>query len=91
MTINIDVFSSPGCGKCGHAKEVLQELTIELGEDKINWRDVNILEDIDYAVDLGVLSTPSIAINGVLVFKSLPSPSRLREELVDHLKRGNQY
>ncbi|HFC91273.1 MAG TPA: glutaredoxin [Leucothrix mucor] len=87
MTINVDVFSSPGCGKCGHAKKVLQELAIELGEDKINWREVNILEDIDYAVDLGVLSTPSIAIDGVLIFKSLPSPHRLRKELLDHLKR----
>jgi len=85
MMINIDVFSSPGCGKCGHAKEVLRNLVKELGEDKINWRNVNILEDMDYAVDLGVLSTPSIAINGELIFKSLPSASRLREELVKHL------
>lgn len=86
MTVKIDVFSSPGCGKCGHAKEVLRKLVSELGEDKIHWRDVNILEDIDYAVDLGVLSTPSIAINGELVFKSLPSPNRLRDELINRLK-----
>ena len=82
MAINVDIFSSPGCGKCGHAKEVLRDLVKELGEENFNWRNVNILEEIDYAVELGVLSTPSIAINGELIFKSLPSSSRLRETLV---------
>ena len=86
MAINVDVFSSPGCGKCGHAKEVLRKLVEELGEEKVSWRDVNILEDIDYAVELGVLSTPSIAINGELVFKSLPSAKRLRDVLINQLK-----
>ena len=86
MAINVDVFSSPSCGKCGHAKEVLRKLVEELGEEKVSWRDVNILEDIDYAVELGVLSTPSIAINGELVFKSLPSAKRLRDVLINQLK-----
>jgi len=86
MAVNVDVFSSPGCGKCGHAKEVLRKLVEELGEEKVSWRDVNILEDIDYAVELGVLSTPSIAINGELVFKSLPSAKRLRDVLINQLK-----
>ncbi len=90
MTINVDIFSSPGCGKCGHAKEVLRDLVKELGEENFNWRNVNILEEIDYAVELGVLSTPSIAINGELIFKSLPSPSRLRETLVKQLSEGNR-
>ena len=88
MAINVEVFSSPGCGKCGHAKDVLRDLVGELGEEKFTWREINILEDLDYAVELGVLSTPSIAINGELVFKSLPSLKRLREELIVQLK-GN--
>ena len=89
MAVNVDIFSSPGCSKCGHAKDILRELVEELGEENINWHDVNILEDIDYAVELGVLSTPSIAINGELVFKSLPSPKRLREVLINQLKGSN--
>ena len=88
MAIRVEVFSSPGCGKCGHAKDVLRSLAKEIGEEKINWRDVNILEDIDYAVELGVLSTPSIAIDGELIFKSLPSPGRLREALLSRINSG---
>lgn len=90
MSINIEVFSSPGCGKCGHAKEVLRKLADELGGDKIQWREVNILDEMDHAVELGVMSTPSIAIDGELVFASLPSAKNLRAELESRLGLGGR-
>ncbi len=87
--IQVEVFSSPGCSKCSHGKEVLRQLVEELGSDRIQWREVNILQELDHAVELGVLSTPSIAINGQLVFTSLPSARKLRAELEDRLQ-GDQ-
>lgn len=86
--IKVEVFSSPGCGKCGQAKTMLKAVAEELGTDKVQWRDVNILEEMDYAVDLGVMVSPSIAIDGVLVFASLPSSGKLRAELEKRLKQG---
>ena len=83
--LKIEVFSSPGCSKCGHAKDVLKNLADKLGGEKIQWREVNILDEMDYAVELGVLSTPSIAINNELVFASLPSAKKLRAELESRL------
>lgn len=83
--INVEVFSSPGCGKCSHAKDVLRKLAEEFGENKIQWREVNILDEMDYAVELGVLSTPSIVIDSELVFLSLPSAKKLRAELENRL------
>ena len=83
--LKIEVFSSPGCSKCRHAKDVLKNLADELGGEKIQWREVNILDEMDYAVELGVLSTPSIAINNELVFASLPSAKKLRVELESRL------
>ena len=83
--LKIEVFSSPGCSKCRHAKDVLKNLADELGGEKIQWREVNILDEMDYAVELGVLSTPSIAINNELVFASLPSAKKLRTELESRL------
>ena len=88
--INVEVFSSPGCSKCGHAKEVLQELANELGGNKIQWRNVDVLEEIDHAIALGVLSTPSIAIDNELVFASLPSAKKLREEIEARLSADNK-
>lgn len=78
MAIKVEVFSSPGCAKCGHAKTVLRKLVDEMGADKIQWRDVNILDELDHAVALGVLSIPAIAIDGILVFAHLPVINRLR-------------
>ncbi|HEC26844.1 MAG TPA: glutaredoxin, partial [Gammaproteobacteria bacterium] len=77
MSIKVEVFSSPGCSKCGKAKYVLEDIAKEIGGNRIDWHEVNILDEIDYAVQLGVLSTPSIAIDGVLIFTSLPSEKRL--------------
>ena len=87
MTINVEVFSSPGCGKCGHAKEVLRKIAQEMGGE-IAWREVNILEELDYAVRLGVMSTPAIAMNGKLVFTALPSAAKLRQALAQALSEG---
>ena len=81
MGIKVEVFSSPGCSKCGHATEVLRKLAEELGAGRIDWREVNILEEMDYTVELGVLTTPAIAIDGELVFSGLPGARRLRQEL----------
>lgn len=86
MTVRVEVFTSPGCSKCGHAKEVLQRVAQELGG--VEWREVNVLEHLDRAVALGVLSTPAIAIDGELVFTALPSPGRLRAELERRLAPG---
>lgn len=85
MTIQVEVFSSPGCGKCGQAKKVLRQLTEEIGGNKIRWREVDILQELDYAVGLGVLTTPAIAVNGELVFSGLPSAQRLRKHLLQCL------
>lgn len=83
--LKVEVFSSPGCSKCGHAKAVLKKIADELGPESIQWREVNVLDDLDYAVSLGVLSTPAIAINGELTFASLPSGKKLRQELENRL------
>lgn len=81
MSIKVEVFSSPGCSKCGHAKEVLRKLAEEIGGGLIEWREVNVLEEMDYAVSLGVLSTPVIAVDGELAFTGLPSTRKLRADL----------
>ena len=84
--IQVEVFSSPGCSRCGQVFDVLQTITQELGAERIEWREVNVLDELDYAVELGVLSMPAIAIDGELVFKSHPSAGKLREALETRLQ-----
>ncbi len=85
--MNVEIFSSPGCSKCSHAKHLLKKMAERIGARHVHWREVNILDEMDYAVKLGVLSTPSIAIDGELVFTSLPSLDRLRRELESRIGR----
>lgn len=46
-----------------------------------------MLEQIDYAVELGVMTPPSLAIDGELVFPTLPTPEKLRVKLAELLAR----
>ncbi|MGQ0545657.1 MAG: thioredoxin family protein [Betaproteobacteria bacterium] len=86
MAIKVEVFSAPGCSKCAGAKQALKSVAADLGEDRIEWRDVDILEEMDYATDLGLMSSGGIAIDGKLVFPRMPSADKLREELIRRLK-----
>ncbi len=86
MSIQVEVFTAPGCGKCGRAKDVLKAVVETWSDNGIEWREVNILDEIDYAVRLGVLSTPAIAIDGELVFTALPSEKKLRQLIEKRLE-----
>lgn len=81
--ILVEIFLTPGCGKCAQTREALKAAATSL--NAVRWREVNILDELDYAVDLGVLSPPAIAIDGKLVFPTLPGAQRLREELLQRL------
>lgn len=90
MTIRIDVFYTPGCTRCAREKETLKAIVDEIGGGRVTWRDVNVLEEIDYAVELGVLSPPAIAIDGTLVFPALPSAGRFARELSKRLEQAER-
>lgn len=81
----VELFSVPGCSRCARTRDGLKAVARSL--DSVSWREVDILAELDYAVELGVLSTPAIAIDGVLVFPALPSADRLRDALLERLGR----
>ncbi|MEO1889880.1 MAG: thioredoxin family protein [Cycloclasticus sp.] len=86
MTVIIELFTSPNCSNCAETITDLQEITNAL--NGVQWREVNIIEELDYAVELGVLSSPSIAINGQLVFTGVPSAKTLLAT-IKHAKTGD--
>jgi len=90
MSIKVEVFSAPNCNICGKATELLKalcdEMGNEMGDKKISWRKVNVVEEIDLAVSLGIISTPSIVIDNELIFSGLPTTRKLREALLKKLR-----
>ena len=82
-----ELFYGPGCQKCADSKDKLREIATELVPSVV-WRELNVLDDLDYAVEAGVLTLPSIVIDGRVAFASLPTCRQLRRELVKRRGKG---
>lgn len=78
MQLLIEVFTAPDCPRCAGVSAMISRVGKDLGA---RVRLVNVLEEIDYAVRLGVLMTPAVAINGNLEFAGPPSEKRLLKAL----------
>ena len=87
MRMKVEMLSIPGCSKCAQSREALKAVVEVFGHDKVTWHEVNVVDDIDYAVELGVVAPPSLAIDGELVFPSLPTATKLKNELTRRLER----
>lgn len=83
--IVIEIFTAPNCNRCGRAVTLIEEIITEMAIDNVQCRKVDVLENIDYAVQLGILATPAIVINGKLIFTSLPTKAKLLTTLQDYL------
>jgi len=81
MTIKIELFSSNICSRCLQTKRTLQALVDELGAEQFELHFIDVVENIDHAVEMRVLTTPSLAINGELIYSSMPSTATLRQRL----------
>lgn len=88
--LNIEIFSAPGCNKCSKAFQLAETVLADLESSTIELRLVNIVEELDYAVELGIRATPGIVINGVLVFTATPTKEALHESIVSRLSTKNQ-
>ena len=84
MTMKVEIFHTPGCSACVAAHEELRTVAHDAVKD-LDWREVNILDQLDYAVELGVLTLPSIVIDGQLVFTSKPTVTQLRAALIERI------
>lgn len=79
--MKVELFSTDGCASCTAFKGELESAVLGTVPDLV-WRDVDPLKELDYAVELGVASLPSIAIDGKVVFTSLPTVEQLRKAVL---------
>lgn len=83
MSVTVELLHIPGCERCAESRKALCEAAQVAAGDELVWRDLDVIEHMDYAVSLGVLTLPALAINGHLIFSSLPTPDQLRRALAD--------
>lgn len=74
--MKIELFYAPGCDKCTANRESLKTAAEHTAHD-LEWLELNVLENMDYAIELGILTLPAIAIDGVLEFPALPNAKQL--------------
>ncbi len=78
--MKVELFQTAGCKSCAEARVTLKALA-ENAVQGVIWRDVDAAKELDYAVEVGVISLPAMAVDGQLVFSSLPTPAQLTREL----------
>lgn len=83
--MKVEVFHAPGCSACAAARDDLRAAAKEAVKD-IEWHEVNVVDNLDRTVELGVLTLPAVVIDGKLVFTSLPSAAQLRQALIERNK-----
>jgi glutaredoxin len=72
----IELFTSSGCQDCDAVKKLLDQLISKYSG--VDLEIVDIAEDASRAEEYGVISVPSIVINGELQFAGeVPDPSQL--------------
>ncbi len=81
MKLKVELFTANICSRCERAKSDLSAVVKELGEERCDLSFVDVVENHDYAVELGVLATPALAVNGKLVFAPLPERSVVLQTL----------
>jgi protein-disulfide isomerase len=77
--ISIEFFFAGGCEKCAAARDALRDAV--QATRVARWTEIDIGREPNRAVDVGVLSTPAVAIDGELLFKSMPSRAQLKKAI----------
>lgn len=87
MKVQLELFTADACSYCVQAKSILTGLVEELDNDQIELNFIDVVENIDHAVEMGVLVTPALAVNGRLVFAPLPGRKTVLHALKAELNK----
>lgn len=84
--IKVEYFYAGGCSRCAEARQALKDAAQFAGD--VEWEEVDVGRSPLRAVDLGVVATPAIAIDGELVFTSPPTSRQLTDAVKARLSRA---
>jgi len=85
--MKVELFYSPGCSACLDRQAELRTAARAAIKD-VEWGEINVLHSLDHAVELGVITLPSIAIDGEVIFTSLPTVVQFRKALIERNRGG---
>lgn len=81
MAVSLELFYSPYCPRCRKAREQVRSFAATWPAERLRFRELDVLQELDRAVAVGVSQTPALAIDGRLIAGPVPSRNAL-EKLV---------
>ncbi len=85
MAVRLELFYSPYCPHCGRARALLRALAAVWPPGALQLRELDVVEEIERAVALGVVRTPTLAIDGTLLAGRVISRKALEKLLRERL------
>ena len=89
MAVHLELFYSPFCPRCHKAREQVRSFAASWPAERLQLRELDVLQELERAVAVGVLQTPALAIDGELVAGPVPSKRALETLLRERLKSHN--
>lgn len=84
--LKVEFFFASGCRKCAAARTALREAAGSM--PGVQWSEIDIAKNPNRVVEAGVLSTPAIAIDSELIFKTTPNATDLIGAIRKRMKQG---
>lgn len=92
MVVHLEFFYSPYCSRCRKAREQVRSFASGWSREQLQVRELDVLQELDRAVAVGVLQTPALALDGQLVAAPIPSgralEALLRGKMMHRQKRS---
>jgi thioredoxin len=83
--IKLTLFSASACQRCEQAKGLVINLVTALNQwhndVDITYQELDVVENIDRAVELGILTTPTLVLDDVVIFTNMPPIEQLKIKL----------
>ena len=83
MKVRVEILESNFCPKCASVKERVLKVARELGVEVIL---LDPVEDTDRIVELGILTSPAVVVNGKVKFVGvIPTEEKIRQALLEEM------
>lgn len=73
------ILSTPGCAHCASAKKAAEAIKTDYPDLQI--KEIDLIDEPEYAMQYSVMTAPGIVINGKLEFTGGVTENQLRKKL----------
>lgn len=82
MSVKLEVYTSQSCPYCPMAVDAAEKAVAEMGDD-VEYEHLDVNANIDKVQEYGIMSVPTVVVDGEVAFVGAPQP----DELVRKLKK----